>query len=258
MMRGFHMFWRDRTMQVMKCNPWSTKLHPSPSLVQKMKTYLALEGKLGPKPRPQPQTQSQPSTSIPPQSNNSITRKAPRTQDKWKEEKNQSAYQKEVQIEGNCPAHTYHPSANCTTEFDLNCTYPQSSHYLHPNAHDKICCHIHPGDGVQFSKGKVWWSSLPNRKTPGWGNSFSPQVQPSTTWSYTQCLYLPIREDTPWPNTESATTNLFEVRADWPIPPTPAPTKTEVPPQIAVIPHSMDLPKQIGENVHGDHIAPSA
>ena len=27
-----------------------------------------------------------------------------------------------------------------------------------------------------------------------------------------------VREDTPWPNTESASMNLFETRADWPIP----------------------------------------
>ena len=49
-MQGIHMFWRDRTSQIIKCNPWSTRLHPYPSLIQKMKTYLELEGKLGPKP----------------------------------------------------------------------------------------------------------------------------------------------------------------------------------------------------------------
>ena len=30
-----------------------------------------------------------------------------------------------------------------------------------------------------------------------------------------------VREDTPWPNTEPIDTNLFEARADWPIPPSP-------------------------------------
>ena len=80
MVRGIHTFQRDRTMQIMKCNPWSTKLHPYPSLIWKMKMYLELEGKLGPKPRPQPQTQLQPRTSAPSQSNppqnNNQTRKA--------------------------------------------------------------------------------------------------------------------------------------------------------------------------------------
>ena len=32
------------------------------------------------------------------------------------------------------------------------------------------------------------------------------------------------REDSPWPNTMPAFTNLFDVRASWPIPPTEAPT----------------------------------
>ena len=48
------------------------------------------------------------------------------------------------------------------------------------------------------------------------------------------------RDDTPWSNTTPASTNLFEARAGWPVPHTPAPSvkveNTEVPPQIAVIP----------------------
>ena len=56
-----------------------------------------------------------------------------------------------------------------------------------------------------------------------------------------------VREDTPWPNTEPASTNLFVARADWPIPHTPGPTKTEVPPQTAVITCAMVMPKQVVE-----------
>ena len=67
-----------------------------------------------------------------------------------------------------------------------------------------------------------------------------------------------VREDTPCPNTESASMNLFEATADWPIPPTPAPTKIEVPPQTAVIPHAMVMPKQAVEKCTWGHIAPSA
>ena len=58
------------------------------------------------------------------------------------------------------------------------------------------------------------------------------------------------REDTSWPNTMSASTNLFDVRASWPIPPTEAPTivKTEqaekrTPPRLATIPHTLVLNK---------------
>ena len=32
-MRGIHMFRRDRTTQIISCNPWSTKLCPYPSLI---------------------------------------------------------------------------------------------------------------------------------------------------------------------------------------------------------------------------------
>ena len=52
MMQGIHAFRQDRTSQVIKCNPWSTRLCPYPTLVGKMKTYLELEGRLGPNPRP--------------------------------------------------------------------------------------------------------------------------------------------------------------------------------------------------------------
>ena len=58
-MQGIHTFRRDRTSQVIKCNPWSTRLCPYLCLIWKMKTYLELEGRLGPKSRPQPQTQLQ-------------------------------------------------------------------------------------------------------------------------------------------------------------------------------------------------------
>ena len=74
MMQGIHTFRRDRTYQVILCNLWSTRLHPYPSLIRKMKTYLELEGKLGPKPKPQSQPQSQPCTSTP-SHNNSLMRK---------------------------------------------------------------------------------------------------------------------------------------------------------------------------------------
>ena len=49
-MQGTHTFRRDRTCQVIKCNPWSTRLHLT--IIKKMKTHLELEGKLGPKLQP--------------------------------------------------------------------------------------------------------------------------------------------------------------------------------------------------------------
>ena len=48
-MQGTHMFRRDRICQVIKCNPWSTRLCPHPTIIKNMKTYHELERKLGPK-----------------------------------------------------------------------------------------------------------------------------------------------------------------------------------------------------------------
>ena len=50
MMKSIHTLRRDWITQVISCNPWSTRLHPYPSLIRKMKTYLELEGKLGTQP----------------------------------------------------------------------------------------------------------------------------------------------------------------------------------------------------------------
>ena len=52
-MQGTHTFRRDRKCQIIKCNPWSTRLCPHPTIIKKLKTYLELEGKLGPKFQPQ-------------------------------------------------------------------------------------------------------------------------------------------------------------------------------------------------------------
>ena len=46
-MQGMHIFQRDRTRQVIKCTPWSTGLHPHPTIIKKMRTFLEVEGKMG-------------------------------------------------------------------------------------------------------------------------------------------------------------------------------------------------------------------
>ena len=47
-MQGTHIFRRDRTTQLIKCTPWTTKLCPHPTTVKKMKTFLEVENKMGP------------------------------------------------------------------------------------------------------------------------------------------------------------------------------------------------------------------
>ena len=52
-MQGMHIFRRDQTTQVIKCTPWSTRLCPHPTIIKKMKTFLEVEGKMGPIPASQ-------------------------------------------------------------------------------------------------------------------------------------------------------------------------------------------------------------
>ena len=51
-MQGTHIFRRDRTTQLIKCTPWSTRLCPHPTIIKKMKTFLEVEGKMQPIPTP--------------------------------------------------------------------------------------------------------------------------------------------------------------------------------------------------------------
>ena len=45
-MQGTHIFRRDRMTQLIKYTPWSTRLHPHPTIIKKMKTFLEVEGKM--------------------------------------------------------------------------------------------------------------------------------------------------------------------------------------------------------------------
>ena len=47
-MQGTHIFRRDRTTQLIRCIPWTTKLHPYPTIVKKMKTFLEVKNKMAP------------------------------------------------------------------------------------------------------------------------------------------------------------------------------------------------------------------
>ena len=50
--QGTHIFQRNRTTQLIKCTLWNTRLHPHPTIIKKMKTFLEVEGKMGPIPQP--------------------------------------------------------------------------------------------------------------------------------------------------------------------------------------------------------------
>ena len=46
-MQGTHIFQRDRTTQLIKSTPWSTRLRPHPTILKKMRTFLEVDGKMG-------------------------------------------------------------------------------------------------------------------------------------------------------------------------------------------------------------------
>ena len=60
-MQGTYMFRRKRICQLITHNPWNTRLCLHPTIIKKMKTYLELEGNLGPQPQSQ-SNQFRPST----------------------------------------------------------------------------------------------------------------------------------------------------------------------------------------------------
>ena len=133
------MFQRDRATQVISCDPWSTGLCPYPSLIRKLKTYLELEGKLGPKSKPQ----LQPHTSTP-SHNNSLTRITLVPKKAEKKRRARAPVKRRYK-----PAFAYHP--NFTHEPNPTCcTYYHSSHFYcnHSNAHGEISSHIHSSDCI--------------------------------------------------------------------------------------------------------------
>ena len=46
-MQGMHIFKRDRTTQLIRCVPWTTKLCLHPNIIKKMRTFLEVENKMG-------------------------------------------------------------------------------------------------------------------------------------------------------------------------------------------------------------------
>ena len=70
-MQGMHIFRRDQMTQLIKCTPWSMRLclHPT---IKKMKTFLEVEGKMGPISVPVPGNQFRPP---PPETNSNVRKK---------------------------------------------------------------------------------------------------------------------------------------------------------------------------------------
>ena len=211
-MRGIHTFRRDCTTQVLSCKPWSPRLHPYPSLIRKMLTYLELEGKDGNQlctsTYPLGKTTSLQKTSVPKRA----TDKKKRTETPIKRK-----FMVRL-VEKSLPVNT-EPEVVATTA-----TSTQTS-VVKPTA---TTAKVNPIPLTVYNLSKTKDQEIPNPTirmcqegegpfTPSCGNPPMEQQQPKATSAATFAT-LQTRDDTPWPNTVLASTNLFVARS-WPISP---------------------------------------
>ena len=219
-MRGIHTFRRDRTTQVISCNPWSTRLHPYPSLIRMMKMYLQVEGKHG----PQPQSQSQPHTSTPSHDRNSSPRKpsVPKKVEKKRRAKAPVKRRFKVRVIILPMTHQPHfssePNPDCWTYFYIS--YFNSNI---PNASGKSSSHIIPVTVYNLAQVKFEGIPNPTGKPQEEENSSTPSCNVPQERQQPAPAAQQDREDTLWPNTIPASINLFDARESWPIPPTGVP-----------------------------------
>ena len=183
-MQGTHTFRRDDTCQLIKCNPWSTRLCPHPTIIKKMKTYLELEGKLGPKPQPL---------------SNQFRLPQPDTNPHVRKESKATAKRKRL-----IPTKKYKVKVVARPD-PKNATIQP----LQTNA-----------------------KALVNSESqnPSTSENSSPSLENA-----------PVHTSTPWPEAGKMSGNLFELRKDWPIPPTNnTATATNPKPSIKIVPQEQD------------------
>ena len=210
-MQGIHTFRQDRTSQVIKYNPWSTRLCPYLSLVRKMKTYRELEGRLGPKPRSLSQTEStqnhpQQTQPQPVQPNtNPRIRKVPTTKASNKRKRTVIA-KRGYKVRGlNQPIPTAAAPMTTTTSTQMQRT--------------GFATTAMPVTMHKLATGQFVEASSPTAKPQNGGH---PSVQnPPPLEDISKASVI---QGTPWPKAEPTSENLFETKKNWPIPPAPVPT----------------------------------
>ena len=71
-----------------------------------------------------------------------------------------------------------------------------------------------------LAKGKFDGMPYPSERSQAEDNPSIHSSNPPQLEAISNAPTFQVREDTTWPNTIPASTNRFEARADWPIPPT--------------------------------------
>ena len=183
-----------------------------------------------------------------------LNEKNPSTQEGRKEEESQGTSEEKVQGEGNCtqplpstpmPTSPMNPIPPAVLTPTVATSTATTQMPMVKSAATSI-----PVTVYNLAQGKFEGIPYPTGRPSG-RKPFHPQLQ--STQQRLQPEAIPnsptfqVRKETPWPNTVPASTNLFEARADWPIPPKQTPAvkieKAEVPPKVAAILHATVLPK---------------
>ena len=223
-MRGTHTFRTQQATQVISCHPWSTRLCPYPSPIRKMKTYLELEGKLD------TQSQLQPATSTYSPDKSPLPQKTPVPKKAEKKKRSNAPIKRSFKVRviaQPLPMNPSLPIGPTLMVITTKATLTQMS-AVKPTPTTASPTSI-PVTVYNLAQGKFKEFPYPAGKPqkeegPSTPNSSNPPKvqQPKVT---TTATALQTREDTPWPNTMPASTNLFVTRASWPI----SPNKTQHP-----------------------------
>ena len=151
-------------MQLIKCIPWSTRLHSHPTIIKKMKTFLEVEGKVG------PILQSASSQYRPPQlDTNPKVRK-----DNAAEKRKRAAPTKRFR-----PSTTPKPSETATQPPVTVSKVPEAPEYRSPPLEKAQVCKNIPWPGVGRMSGNLFedrnWLLPPNYLNNDCKNATSPK-----------------------------------------------------------------------------------
>ena len=211
-MKGIHMFRRDHTTQMISCKLWDPRLHPYPLLPRKMQPYLDLEGnnssQLCANSYQVDKTTSLQKTSVPKRAAN----KKKRTKTLIKRQFIVRLVEKPLLI-------NIEPEAVATTATAKQTSMVQrTATAAKQNSIPLTVCNL-SSPKVQEMPNPTMKKSLEREGmfTPNCGSPLMEQQQPKPTATATFATPL-TRDDTPWPNTVPASTNVFVARS-WPFPP---------------------------------------
>ena len=218
LMKGIHMFRRDHNTQIISCKPWSPRLCPYSSLVRRMWTCLELKGQDASQPCPSANQAVRPTLLW-------ITPVPKKSVDSKQKKKSKMPIRKQfkVRLIEKPLSNITKPEVTATnvTATQTPMTKPMAMSTKWPTAPIPLTVY-------NVSSANIQEIPRPSTQKPQEGevllisNPNNPPMEPQPTPlqpmapATTSAAILPTRDDTPWPNTLPASTNLFVARS-WPI-----------------------------------------